>query len=104
MMVGYENEFEMMQDQIAGGAREVVVVSIVGMEGDEKTTLASKIYTDSFIMSPSFFDEEQDDGQLEDRLQKLLKGRRYLVVIDDIWTAKAWVDMKKCFLDCNNGS
>ncbi|KAH0709975.1 hypothetical protein KY284_011402 [Solanum tuberosum] len=41
----------MMQDQIAGGAGEVVVVSIVGMEGDEKTTLASKIYTDSFIMS-----------------------------------------------------
>jgi len=31
MMVGYENEFEMMQDQLARGARELEVVSIVGI-------------------------------------------------------------------------
>ncbi|XP_004251533.1 putative late blight resistance protein homolog R1A-3 [Solanum lycopersicum] len=131
VMVGHENEFEMMQDQLTRGASDLEVVSIVGMGGIGKTTLANKIYTDPFVMS--CFDkrakvtisqdycvrnvllrllssisgkthqtyEEQDDGQLADQLQKLLKGPRYLVVIDDIWTTGAWDDIKLCFPDCN---
>ncbi|XP_075076165.1 putative late blight resistance protein homolog R1B-16 [Nicotiana tabacum] len=134
MMVGHENEFEMMQDQLARGASELEVVSIVGMGGIGKTTLANKIFSDPFIMSR--FDirakvtisqeycprkgllgllssitgktdkpyEQQDDGQLKDRLQKLLKGRRYLIVVDDIWNEAAWDDIKLCFPDCNNRS
>ncbi|PHT52137.1 hypothetical protein CQW23_06599 [Capsicum baccatum] len=134
VMVGHENEFEMMQDQLVRGGSELEVVSIVGMGGIGKTTLANKIYSDSFIM-PHFdirakvtvsqvycarvvlmgllscisaktdgCHEQQDDGQLGDRLQKLLKGRRYLVVIDDIWTKRAWDDIKLCLPDSNCGS
>ncbi|XP_059276935.1 putative late blight resistance protein homolog R1A-10 [Lycium ferocissimum] len=133
IMVGHESEFEMMQEQLVRGARELEVVSVVGMGGIGKTTLANKIYCDPFIMSrfdirakvtvsqeycarkvllsllssisgksDEFFD--QDDGQLADQLQKLLKGRRYLIVIDDIWTTKAWDDIKPCFPDYTNGS
>ncbi|XP_015165350.1 putative late blight resistance protein homolog R1A-10 isoform X2 [Solanum tuberosum] len=126
IMVGRENEFEMMLDQLARGGRELEVVSIVGMGGIGKTTLATKLYSDPYIMSrfdirakatvsqeycvrnvilgllPSISDEPDD--QLADRLQKHLKGRRYLVVIDDIWTTEAWDDIKLCFPDCYNGS
>ncbi|MCD9639680.1 hypothetical protein HAX54_024386 [Datura stramonium] len=134
MMVGYENEFVMMQDQLTRGASDLEVVSVVGMGGIGKTTLANKLYSDPFISS--CFDirakatvsqdycarnvllcllssicrmtdqpyEEQNDGQLADQLQKLLKGPRYLVVIDDIWTTKAWDDIKLCFPDCNSRS
>ncbi|KAK4372741.1 hypothetical protein RND71_008125 [Anisodus tanguticus] len=101
--------------------------------GIGKTTSATKIYEDAFIMSRfdirakttvsqeycarnvllsllssirgetgEFY--KQDDGQLADRLQKLLKGGRYLVVIDDIWITETWDDIKVCFLECNNGS
>ncbi|XP_049347337.1 putative late blight resistance protein homolog R1A-3 [Solanum verrucosum] len=126
IMVGYENEFEMMLDQLVRGGRELEVVSIVGMGGIGKTTLATKLYSDPYIMSRfdirakatvsqeycvrnvllallSSISDEPDD-QLADRLQKHLKGRRYLVVIDDIWTTEAWDDIKLCFPDCNNGS
>ncbi|PHU07946.1 hypothetical protein BC332_24435 [Capsicum chinense] len=48
--------------------------------------------------------EQQDDGQLADRLQKLLKGKRYLIFIDDIWAKEAWDDVKQCFPDYNCGS
>ncbi|KAH0710163.1 hypothetical protein KY290_011485 [Solanum tuberosum] len=126
IMVGHENEFEMMLNQVAGGERELEVVSIVGMGGIGKTTLATKLYSDPRIMS--HFDilakatvsqeycvknvllallastSEEPDDQLADQLQKLLKGRRYLVVIDDIWTTGAWDDIRLCFPDCNNGS
>ncbi|PHT51854.1 hypothetical protein CQW23_06316 [Capsicum baccatum] len=117
IMVGHENE--MMQDQLARGSTELEVVSIVGMGGIDKITLANKIYNDSFIMShfdirakatvsqvycaknvvlslltstsgkTDEFHEHQDDRQLADRLQKCLKGRRYLVVIDDICVGTA---------------
>ncbi|XP_049386717.1 putative late blight resistance protein homolog R1A-10 [Solanum stenotomum] len=126
IMVGRENEFEMMLDQLARGGRELEVVSIVGMGGIGKTTLATKLYSDPYIMSRfdirakatvsqeycvrnvlqgllSSISDEPDD-QLADQLQKHLKGRRYLVVIDDLWTTEAWDDIKLCFPDCYNGS
>ncbi|KAH0774349.1 hypothetical protein KY290_011486 [Solanum tuberosum] len=126
IMVGHENEFEMMLNQLAGGERELEVVSIVGMGGIGKTTLATKLYSDPRIMS--HFDilakatvsqeycvrnvllallastSDKPDDQLADQLQKLLKGKRYLVVIDDIWTTGAWDDISQCFPDCNNRS
>ncbi|KAJ8528048.1 hypothetical protein K7X08_015499 [Anisodus acutangulus] len=126
VMVGHEIEFEMMLDQLARGERELEVVSIIGMGGIGKTTLATKLYSDPFIMShfdirakatvsqeycarnvllgllSSTSDESYD--QLADRLQKHLKSKRYLVFIDDIWTTEAWDDIKLCFPDCNRGS
>ncbi|XP_059276603.1 putative late blight resistance protein homolog R1A-10 isoform X2 [Lycium ferocissimum] len=126
IMVGHENAFKIIQDQLTGGERELEVVSIVGMGGIGKTTLATKLYSDPFIMS--HFDirtkatvsqeyyarnvllsllsstSNKTDDKLADQLQKHLKGNRYLLVIDDIWTTGAWDDMQLCFPNCNNGS
>ncbi|KAF3632702.1 putative methyltransferase-like protein 5-like [Capsicum annuum] len=126
IVVGHETEYKMILDQLVRGERELEVVSIVGMGGIGKTTLATKLYRDPCIMPhfdllakatvsqeycarnvllgllSSSRDESYD--QLADRLQKLLKGKRYLVVIDDIWTTGAWDDIKLCFPDCNKGS
>lgn len=46
----------------------------------------------------------QDEGELADRLRKCLMGRRYLVILDDMWDVKAWKHLESSFPDVNNGS
>ncbi|KAG5585122.1 hypothetical protein H5410_045556 [Solanum commersonii] len=109
-------------DQLTRGESEVEVVSIVGMGGIGKTPLATKIYSDSLIMSrfdihakanvsqeyrasnvllgllssisgkTDEFHEQQDGGQLADKLQKLLKncncGSRILLTTRNVEVAR----------------
>ncbi|XP_075481516.1 putative late blight resistance protein homolog R1B-16 [Primulina tabacum] len=53
-------------------------------------------------------DSNERSGESEAQLAKLvyqnLIGRRYLIVIDDIWTTEAWDDLKMVFPDDGNGS
>ncbi|MCD7464159.1 hypothetical protein HAX54_052219 [Datura stramonium] len=48
--------------------------------------------------------DEMDDSELADLVQKNLKGRRYLVVVDDIWSTDVWDSIKGIFRECNNKS
>ncbi|KAM3216315.1 putative late blight resistance protein R1B-17 [Capsicum annuum] len=43
-------------------------------------------------------------GELEDMLQKSLKGKRYLIVLDEMWDSEAWYAVRLCFPIENNGS
>ncbi|CAA2958519.1 late blight resistance homolog R1A-3 isoform X1 [Olea europaea subsp. europaea] len=45
-----------------------------------------------------------DDESLAVDLYKSLKGRRYLIVMDDIWDINAWNDLKRYFPNHNVGS
>ncbi|CAN4087523.1 unnamed protein product [Withania somnifera] len=48
--------------------------------------------------------DEKDENELADLVQKKLKGPRYLVVVDDIWSTDAWDSIRRIFPDCNNRS
>ena len=39
-----------------------------------------------------------------EKLYKCLKGKRYLIVVDDIWDMEVWNDLKKYFPNDENGS
>ncbi|XP_057488182.1 putative late blight resistance protein homolog R1A-10 [Actinidia eriantha] len=47
---------------------------------------------------------QMSDKELAQRLYKSLKGRRYFIVMDDIWDSRVWSDLKTCFPNDNNGS
>ncbi|KAL0357369.1 UNVERIFIED_CONTAM: putative late blight resistance proteinR1B-8 [Sesamum calycinum] len=44
------------------------------------------------------------NDQLALRLHQALKGRRYLIILDDMWDVKPWDDTSRFFPDENNGS
>ncbi|KAL0312796.1 UNVERIFIED_CONTAM: putative disease resistance protein [Sesamum radiatum] len=42
--------------------------------------------------------------QLMENLHRALEGRRYLVVLDDVWSTEPWNNLRFAFPDDNNGS
>ncbi|WMV22771.1 hypothetical protein MTR67_016156 [Solanum verrucosum] len=49
-------------------------------------------------------DVKMEDNELADLVQKNLKGPRYLVVVDDIWSRDVWDSISQIFPNCNNRS
>ncbi|KAL1568202.1 putative late blight resistance protein R1B-16 [Salvia divinorum] len=49
-----------------------------------------------------FFGE--DDESLKERVYRYLKGRRYLIVMDDLWDTNVWDDLQRMFPEDLNGS
>ncbi|XP_058114550.1 putative disease resistance protein At1g50180 [Magnolia sinica] len=48
--------------------------------------------------------EKMDVVELREKISEYLKEKRYLMVLDDLWTKEAWNDLKDTFPDVNNGS
>ncbi|XP_047050343.1 putative disease resistance protein RGA3 [Lolium rigidum] len=110
---------------------DLTVVPIVGMGGLGKTTLAQLIYNEHEIQKhfqlllwvcvSDTFDvnsvaksiveaspKKNDDTEKSplDRLQKLLNGQRYLLVLDDVWNREThkWDMLKMCLQHGGTGS
>ncbi|CDP12547.1 unnamed protein product [Coffea canephora] len=133
-VVGFDDEAETIIDRLTRGSEQLQIVSIIGMPGQGKTTLAKKVYNHpsiryhfiqcvwccvsqeyryrsallemlSNVTELSSQDTfETSDDELANRLRKCLIGRSYLIVMDDIWDIRAWNELKGSFPDNNNGS
>ncbi|KAH0634508.1 hypothetical protein KY284_037294 [Solanum tuberosum] len=129
--VGFGKDTEKMIQYLTSGTNEVDVVPIVGMGGQGKTTIARKVYNSDSIVShfdvrawcivsqtynrrtllQEIFsqvtgskDKGDKDDILADELRKILLGKRYLIVLDDMWDCMAWDELRLCFPDIRNRS
>lgn len=132
IVVGYADEATTIVDRLTRGSKQLDIVSIVGMPGLGKTTLARKGYNDPSVrfhfnklawccttqvynLKELILDILRDvvsnenlhdinEHKLAERLRRCLKGTRYLIVMDDIWDVSPWHQLKESFPDDNNGS
>ncbi|CAA3010141.1 late blight resistance homolog R1A-10 [Olea europaea subsp. europaea] len=132
-MVGLDDAMAKIKDHLVSSSSKLEVVSIVGMGGIGKTTLAHKVCIDKYIeyhfhicawftVSQKYNGREillglldsmkiqidrrseKDIDHLGELLYKKLKGRRYLFVMDDVWDINAWDSVKRYFPDDKAGS
>ena len=131
-MVGFDDIMLQLMDKLTNSELDRQVIPIIGMGGIGKTTLAINVYEHSFIshhfdicawvtISQQYNIEEllhqilsqankQDLSQMSEEdeigvaLHKCLSCRRYLIVLDDMWSINAWEDMQLYFPDDGHSS
>lgn len=132
-VVGFDEEARTIIDRLTKGPEQLEVVSVVGMGGLGKTTLARKVYSDPgieyhfYLRAWTYVSQEysrrevflgileslnltsdqiykMSDEKLAEELCGHLRNNKYLIVIDDVWTTEAWNDLRRAFPNTNLGS
>ncbi|KAH0692744.1 hypothetical protein KY285_019841 [Solanum tuberosum] len=98
VMEGYNEERERMVRRLTrgSGSNKLEMVSVVGMPGI--------VLLRDVIRMGDGNDDTMDIGKLAEHVQQGLKGQKYLIVVDDIWSNQDWDRISHWFPDCDNKS
>lgn len=134
-VIGRDNDREHIVQLLlsSNDEEDVLVIPIVGIGGLGKTTVIKLAYNDDRVIQ-SFnlgmwvsVSEEFSVGkvvekilksatgesfshlsmdQMQSRLAEVLNGKRYLLVLDDVWNEdrNKWMDLRELLMNCKSGS
>ncbi|XP_051115828.1 putative late blight resistance protein homolog R1A-10 [Andrographis paniculata] len=129
-IVGLDKHVEVIVDLLTRDEPALQIIPIVGMGGIGKTTLAKAVFDSQCIVDhfdrlvwltisqeytvENILEGLLNDGkartrqgacdELREDLYKELFDRRYLIVLDDVWSEQTWNDFRMCFPNNNNRS
>ncbi|KAH6810268.1 hypothetical protein C2S51_024030 [Perilla frutescens var. frutescens] len=129
-MVGFDEKLIQLMDVLTREESSRQIISVVGMGGIGKSTLVRNLHANLTIVEhfdvrgwASVTQEYSVRGilidflvsfkqkatgetvqELGEMLHKFLFGRRYLIVLDDVWDVKVWDEIQLYFPDNDNGS
>ncbi|KAL3006934.1 hypothetical protein AAZX31_08G306600 [Glycine max] len=133
-VVGFDSPRDTLERWLKEGRKRLTVVSVVGMGGSGKTTLAKKVFDKVQTYFPrhvwitvsqsytieglllKFLEAEKgkdpsqsvystmDKASLIHGVRNHLSRNRYVVVFDDVWNENFWEEMKFALVDIENGS
>ncbi|KAL0385169.1 UNVERIFIED_CONTAM: putative late blight resistance proteinR1A-10 [Sesamum radiatum] len=132
-ILGFDDELIKLKTLLTKDTSVLQVVSIFGMAGIGKTALANEVYIDplvqhyfdcsAFVSIGQKYELREillgilahidpgvdrrcaeSDEELGRYLYRSLEERRYLVVLDDVWNAKLWFELKRFFPGNTKGS
>lgn len=135
-LVGLDEDLYLLKDRLKGKQKNREIIPLIGMGGIGKTTLAQNLYHDPLIVSHfdtrawitisqdyktrdillcllrciigelSYEQLHQKNYELVEIIYKSLYGKRYLIVLDDMWSGstKAFDEIKFSFPDNKSGS
>ncbi|KAH0755389.1 hypothetical protein KY290_025659 [Solanum tuberosum] len=134
IIIGFEEETEWIIRKLTSGPAEIDVISIVGMPGLGKTILAYRVYNSKSIVDhfdvcawctvdqesnekkllqkifnqviglKERFSEKDIDDDVADKLRKQLFGKRYLIILDDMWDTETFDELTRPFPELQKGS
>ncbi|KAL6568264.1 hypothetical protein OROHE_003948 [Orobanche hederae] len=107
-MVGFDDLLLQLLDRLTGGSPGRQVIPIVGAGGMgfySSQKYYNIIETLRQVLSQARgYSSGRSENELGEALHKHLYGRRYLIIMDDMWSIDFWEKSNFCFPNCNNGS